>query len=87
MGCGSRNLSDSTPSDGTVATKTKIASSSTIVFNSRGILIDPTTFLITGNITITLQSDRGEGIKVKIYSYGGIKSRNTWRDTNEYASF
>lgn len=80
-------LTDTTPPDGTVASQTKIASSSTIVFNSRGVLIDPTTFLITGNITITLQSDQGEGIKVKVYSYGGVKSRNTWRDTNEYATF
>ena len=80
-------LSDNTDPDGTTATGTSISNSTTVVFNSRGILIDRSTFLIRGNITITLQSEQSEGIKIKIYSYGGIKTRNSWRDTNEYSSF
>lgn len=80
-------LGDNTDPDGTTATGTSITNSTTIVFNSRGVLIDPTTFLIRGNITLTLQSEQSEGIKIKVYSYGGIKTRNSWRDTNEYSSF
>lgn len=73
--------------DGTLATGTTFASFSTIAFNSRGILIDPATFMIKANAKLTLQSDKGEGIKVKVLSYGGIKSKNSWRDWSEYGGF
>lgn len=80
-------LSDNTNPDGTTARGITLTASSTIVFNSRGVLVDPTTFLVKGNILITFLSDKSEGIKVKVYSYGGIKTKNTWRDYNEYSSF
>ena len=73
--------------DDTLATGTSFSSYSTISFNSRGILIDPDTFMVKSNITITLQSDKGEGIKIKVLSYGGVKSRNSWRDWSEYGEF
>jgi type II secretory pathway pseudopilin PulG len=88
-------LTDNSIPDGTVPETTSIMGSSTIVFNSRGIIIDPNTFLIKGNIMITMNSVKyvgdsaivQEGIKIKVYSYGGIKTKNTWRDYNEYSSF
>ena len=80
-------LTSSSLADGTLATGTTFASYSTIAFNSRGILIDPSTFMIKANITLTLQSDKGEGIKIKVLSYGGVKSKNSWRDWSEYGGF
>ncbi len=80
-------LTEHSPVNGQIATGTTISSSSTIVFNSQGILVDPTTFQIRGNITLTLTSEQSEGIKIRVYSYGGIKIKNTWRNSNEYASF
>jgi len=80
-------LSTNSPSAGRVSERTKISNSTTIAFNSQGILVDNTTFQIRGNIVITLNSHNMDGIKIKVYSHGGIKTRNTWRDTNEYPSF
>ncbi len=80
-------LTSSSDPDETLATGTSLASFSTIAFNSRGILIDPSTFMIKANIRLTLQSDKGEGIKIKVLSYGGVKSKNSWRDWSEYGGF
>lgn len=81
------DLAVHSPVDGKVATGTSISNSTTIVFNSQGILIDPNTFQIRGSITLTLESTRLDGIKIKIYPYGGIKVKNSWRDINEYGTF
>lgn len=81
------DLSSSSIADGDVATGTTIISSSTIAFNSRGILIDPTTFMIKSNVKLTLQSDQGDGIKIKVISYGGVKVKNSWRHSAEYGGF
>ncbi len=86
-GVWSPGFSDSFQPDGKVSLGTRIDAYSIIVFNSQGMLIDPNTFLLKGNITITLTSEQSEGIKIKVYSYGGIKSKNSWRHRNEYSSF
>ncbi len=78
--------SNDTPT-GTVSDGTTISDSTTIVFNSQGILVDPTTFQIRGNIKITLNSRKNDGIKIKVYSHGGIKTKNNWRGKDEYTSF
>ncbi len=80
-------LTSSSDPDDTLTTGTSFSSYSTIAFNSRGILIDPNTFMIKANITLTLQSDKGEGIKIKVLSYGGVKSKNSWRNWSEYGGF
>ncbi len=89
------DINDNSKPDGTVPTAILITGHSTIVINSRGIIVDPNTFLIKGNILITMNSVKyvgnspivQEGIKIRVYSYGGIKSKNTWRDYNEYSTF
>jgi len=81
------DLSTHTDPDGSFADGVTYKNGSTVVFNSQGILIDPTTFQIRGNITLTLESSELDGIKIKIYSYGGIRVKNSWRDSNEYGSF
>lgn len=73
--------------DGTLATGTNIVSYKSIGFNSRGILIDPVSLIIKANTYVILQSDKGEEIKIKVLSYGGIKSKNTWRNWSEYEGF
>ncbi|MEN8221949.1 MAG: prepilin-type N-terminal cleavage/methylation domain-containing protein [Acidobacteriota bacterium] len=80
-------LKPSALSDGEVATGTTIIAYSTIAFNSRGILIDPTTFMINPSVKLTLQSDQGDGIKIKVISYGGVKVKNSWRDSAEFGGF
>lgn len=80
-------LDEKSDPDGTLAEGTVFKAYSTIAFNSRGMLIDPNTLQIQGNITLTLESTRLDGIKIKIYPYGGIKVRNSWRDSDVYSSF
>ena len=80
-------FSETTIPDGEVASTTTITSSSTVAFNSRGLLVDPATFLIKANVKITLNSDQGEGIKIKVLTYGGVQVKNSWRDSQEYGGF
>ncbi len=81
------DLTDKTPIDGKVAGGTSLTSFSTIAFNSRGILIDPNTFMINAGVKLTLESKYGDGIKIKVISYGGVQVKNSWRDTVEYGGF
>ena len=81
------DFTSTTLPDGEVASGTTLALSEIIAFNSRGILIDPATLLIKANAKVTLQSDKGEGIKIKVLSYGGVQSRNSWRDSATYGGF
>ncbi len=80
-------LSDQSDPEGKTASETTIKSFANIAFNSRGILIDPVTLLIQANVTLTLESEQGEGVKIKVLSYGGVQSKNSWRDYNEYGGF
>ncbi|MEN8154290.1 MAG: GspH/FimT family pseudopilin [Acidobacteriota bacterium] len=81
------DLGDQSNPEGKTASETTITNYTNLAFNSRGILIDPITLMIKTNVTLTLESDQGEGIKVKVLSYGGIQSKNSWRDSNEYGAF
>ena len=81
------DFSATTSADGEVSAGTTIIGSSTIAFNSRGILVDPSTFIISASVKLTLESDQGDGIKIKVISYGGVKVKNSWRHSSEYGGF
>lgn len=81
------DLSNHSAPAGNLSEGISFKNTTTVAFNSQGILINPNTLQIRGNITLTLESTEFDGIKIKIYPYGGIKVRNTWRNSDEYASF